>query len=246
MKQKNIALSSLLISVLLLSVAAFAATAPKNLRATAENNAVVLQWDAVSDVAGYNVYRKEASDTQSTKLNGAAVSSNGFSDPSVTAGKDYTYTVRAIDASGVESVDSAGAGAPRMAISTSATITTLRASGPLKAKSIKTGDVKTFAGPGDVITYKIVYANKGFSSASNVKINYKIPAGTKIAGTPLVKKGAVALVSYFDKAQKRWLSAIDKEENVENVSFLIKEPLKPVASNGSVNGEIDLNVTIEL
>jgi uncharacterized repeat protein (TIGR01451 family) len=235
-----------LLTLTLLASSAFAIYPPSNLKASAnlKTDAVDIGWEAVKDAVGYNVYRKEATDQVYSKINASPVSKLSYHDRRVRTGGDYVYVIRSVFADGTESADSIAIGAPLMAIETAASITTLRDK-PLTARSIKTGQIKTFAGPGDVITYRISYANRGYSSAKNVKIKYKIPDGTNIAGTPLVKKGAVALISYFDKVSKKWISQIDKEENVGMVSFLIKNDIPPTVSSRD-NGIIDLNVTIEL
>lgn len=246
MRKINLFFVSLLVSSLLLASASLAIYPPSNLKAAANPKvqSVDVSWDTVRDAVGYNVYRKEATDQAYQKLNSTPVSRLSYKDRRVIRGKDYQYAVRSVFADGTESADSVSIGAPLMTIDTSASITTLRDK-PLTARSKKTGRLKTFAGPGDVITYRISYANQGFSAAKNVKINYKIPDGTKIAGAPLVKKGAAALISYFDNVSKKWISQIENEENVSMVSFLIKNAIPPVSSR-KVNGIINLNVTIEL
>lgn len=246
MRKTKLILVFLLVSFLFLASASLAIYPPSNLKASANLKAlsVDISWDSVKDAVGYNVYRKEATDQAYQKLNSIPVSKLSHKDRRALKGRDYQYAVRSVFADGTESADSISIGAPLMIINTSASITTLRDK-PLTARSIRTGKLKTFAGPGDVITYRITYANKGFSAAKNVKINYKIPDGTKIAGTPLIKRGANALISYFDNVSKKWVSQIENEENISMVSFLIKNSIPPVASR-DVNGIIDLNVTIEL
>jgi uncharacterized repeat protein (TIGR01451 family) len=245
MKSKSFIFCFLAFTVLLASVS-FAIYPPANFKAIANARVqtVILRWDAVKDAVAYNVYRKEATDAAYRKINIAPVTSLQYKDRNVILGGDYLYVVRSVFADGTESADSIAIGAPSMVVNTTATITTLRDK-PLTARSIRDRRIKTFAGPGDVITYRISYANNGFSAAKNVKINYRIPEGTKLAGTPLVKRGAKALISYFDKVSKKWVSEVEREENVGMVSFLIKNAIPPVRVN-RVNGIIDLNVTIEL
>ncbi len=246
MRKTNLFSVSLLVLSLLLASASLAIYPPSNLKASANPKArsVDMSWGSVKDAVGYNVYRKEATDHAYQRLNSTPVSKPTYRDRRVVLGRDYLYVVRSLFADGVESADSISIGAPLMTIDTSASITTLRDK-PLTARSIKTGQLKTFAGSGDIITYRITYANKGFSSAKNIKINYKIPDGTKIAGVPLVKRGAAALISYFDNVSKKWVSQVKNEKNISMVSFLIKNSIPPVSSR-DVNGIIDLNVTIEL
>ena len=58
-----------------------------------------------SDLAGYNVYRSEATDdgAKMTKLNSDLVKSPSYRDTAVTSGKTYTYTVSAVDVRANES-----------------------------------------------------------------------------------------------------------------------------------------------
>lgn len=60
-----------------------------------------LIWAPVtnSDLAGYNVYRAEASgaETKMTKLNSDLVKSPSYRDAAVVSGKTYTYTVSSVD-----------------------------------------------------------------------------------------------------------------------------------------------------
>lgn len=240
--------STLIIFLLLLLAAqAVAINAPTSLTANADvkNRSVILKWDAADGAAGYNIYRKEATEPVYRKINFSDVNGTTYTDGSLTAGNDYLYQVRAVDAGGLESEGSRGVGAPLMTISTSALVTTLR-SAPLSARSIRTGKTVTFAGPGDIITYQISYANVGYSSAGNVKINYAIPGGTIIAGAPVVKKGAGAKVAYFDKNKNQWVSRIEKQENIGAVRFEIPKNIPPVKKENDVNGIVDLNVVITL
>jgi fibronectin type 3 domain-containing protein len=63
-----------------------------------------LAWraDADADLAGYNVYRREA-DGQWSKRNAAPVPVPAFRDEEVTPGMTYTYVVTAVDVRGNES-----------------------------------------------------------------------------------------------------------------------------------------------
>jgi hypothetical protein len=65
---------------------------------------VDLVWAPVTDVdlAGYNVYRYEAGSAPG-KLNAEPLKTPAYRDPSVTSGKDYFYSVSAIDVRGNES-----------------------------------------------------------------------------------------------------------------------------------------------
>lgn len=236
-----------LLLVFSLTVIVFALPAPSSLNVNfnSDKNSAAVIWNLVPGAAAYNIYRKEAADLDYSKINAQPIMGTNYADSSVVRGRDYLYVVRALDLSGIESAYSLSAGGPRMLLNTQALVTTIRDK-PLSARSIKTGKMVTFAAPGDIITYRLTYANLGCSSARNVNINYAIPNGTVLAGAPKVKKGAAAQISYFDRLKQKWLSQIGKEENISKVRFLIPETIPPVKSSGENNGIIDLNVVITL
>ncbi len=73
--------------------------------------AVAFSWRAAVDadgaaVDGYNVYRKTAADAGYSLITSQPVTGTGFTDEDVTPGTRYYYMVRAVDADGLESVDS--------------------------------------------------------------------------------------------------------------------------------------------
>jgi len=225
---------------------AYALSAPSiNASYDPAKNSASLYWEEVPNAATYNVYRKQLNEAEYKRINFSPVSALKYEDPGVERSKDYLYMVRAVDNSGLESEDSVSVGAPLMSIDVTAQVTTGRDK-PAEARSIKTGKLVTFASPGDIITYKISYANRGCSSAKDVSINYDIPRGTVIAGTPLVRKGHAARVLYFDRVKNKWLTRIGKEENISRVKFDISDPVPPVKNSKESNGLIDLNVVISL
>jgi uncharacterized repeat protein (TIGR01451 family) len=230
--------------ILFLNAASYALPAPSqlNARAAPEKGSVVLSWSAVGGADGYNIYRKETADVAYQRMNFAPVKTLSYEDKAVRSGRDYLYMVRSLDSMRTESGDSQSVGAPLMSIKTSATITTLRDK-PVEAKSIRTGEMVTFASPGDIINYHVSYANHGYSSARNVTVNYDIPDGTVIAGTPRIMNGAVVTTAYYDRVKGTWLSSIEQEKNVTRVRFKIAGDVPPVGKD-KVNGTIILNVVI--
>jgi len=72
--------------------------------AEGQNNFIDLIWTPVNDpdLAGYNVYRHEAG-TAAVLLNAKPQSPPSYRDSSVSAGRDYFYSVSAVDARGNES-----------------------------------------------------------------------------------------------------------------------------------------------
>jgi len=72
---------------------------------TSTQHTVHLGWDAsTSQVVGYRVYRREASVSSFSALNGTAIASLTYDDATVSSGATYYYVVTAVDASGNESV----------------------------------------------------------------------------------------------------------------------------------------------
>jgi hypothetical protein len=68
---------------------------------------VALAWTASSStVTGYNVYQATTSGGTYAKLNATPVPGNAYTDTTVTHGTPYYYVVRAVDANGLESVNS--------------------------------------------------------------------------------------------------------------------------------------------
>jgi len=234
-----------ILTVLLFATATLALTAPTHLgaKANSQKDSVLVSWSAVSGAAGYNIYRNDVAGGGFKQLNTSLVKKLVFEDKGIRKGKNFEYIVKAVDAEGQESVASTGAGAPLMNINSSVKITTLRDK-PMTARSIRTGRIKTFAAPGDILTYSIVYSNDGFSDAKNVMIGYDIPDGTVIAGRPMVKEGKQADVSYFDRVAQKWIKKIIKAENISKVRFLIPGVVEPVPNSRQVNGIINLNVVI--
>ena len=74
---------------------------------TAVPHQIDLNWYAPTDspdpVAGYNIYRSLNGGASYTKLNAAAETLLSYEDDAVQSGSTYTYVVKSVDASGVES-----------------------------------------------------------------------------------------------------------------------------------------------
>lgn len=75
------------------------------LSGTGYKHSVQLGWSAPSSgtVAGYNVYRALSGSTAYQRVNTAALSATTFSDGNVQSGASYSYYVKSVDGSGVES-----------------------------------------------------------------------------------------------------------------------------------------------
>jgi hypothetical protein len=75
--------------------------------APGKQHTVTLTWKASpSHVAGYNVYRKTAAESDYRRINSSLVEAVTYKDNTVESGSTYHYAVRAVDSQGRESVNS--------------------------------------------------------------------------------------------------------------------------------------------
>lgn len=131
---------------------------------------VFLTWnattDALSGLAGYNVYR---SYTPGSGYAGyySLLTPTMTTDAGVTVGTDYYYVVAAQDNAGNVSEYSNEGSAPHIKVTREATV----------AAPVSGGYTGNAADPvpGATITYKIYYRNDGFSRSSNIAVIDKIP-----------------------------------------------------------------------
>ncbi|MDT8991451.1 PHB depolymerase family esterase [Curvibacter sp. APW13] len=80
--------------------------APANVTASgATNTSMVIAWGSVSGAASYNVYRN------GTKANASAIAGTSYTDSGLTAATTYSWTVKAVDSSGVEGTASSAVSA---------------------------------------------------------------------------------------------------------------------------------------
>lgn len=72
---------------------------PRGLVAIPEKEGIILKWDAgiESDLAGYNIYRREAKEKRGKKLNDELLKTTTFRDSGVKKGVIYYYFVTAVD-----------------------------------------------------------------------------------------------------------------------------------------------------
>jgi uncharacterized repeat protein (TIGR01451 family) len=221
-----------------LSSSAFADTAPlspKDLSAnTDSDNSVILTWTPPIDtsIAGFNIYRKDdLSGSAFAKINNKLITESTITDKNLSKGKSYSYICKAVNTDGAESAPSNTSGAPKMSMSTSATVTHM-------------GKVARIATPGDIIKYDIDFANRGYGTAKNIVIIYAIPKGTTfISGTAKCPRYKVNL-EYFDSVADAWTSKVAKEENVSKVRFSVLEDVYPVVREKDVNDTASLKVMV--
>jgi len=211
-----------------------APTAPEGFTATAvPGEKVMLSWKAASDnvgINGYNVYRRPSAGSSFSKLNSSPVGALAYEDKTATAGKNYDYAVRAVDAAGNESADSDFASAPSVVMSERAVIRHM-------------GEIVDAAVPGDSIEYIIDYTNNGYGFANDVNILHAIPDGTVLLPNSVkVSKGSPASVLYYDETKGAWADSYGSEEDVTKVKFVLSDPI-PSVSKGP-NGQLSLKVVV--
>ncbi|WP_159449261.1 PA14 domain-containing protein [Demequina sp. NBRC 110051] len=93
---------------------AVAPAAPENVTATADADSILVEWDAVADAEGYQVFRGTSSEvsTDVTPLSGeSAIIELEFDDTTAVPGTEYFYVVIAVGEDDLTSVPSAAANA---------------------------------------------------------------------------------------------------------------------------------------
>jgi len=79
---------------------------------------MVIGWSAVTGAAGYNIYRN------GTKTNALSVTGTSYTDTGLAPATTYSWTVRAVDGSGVEGATSTAASGTTTGTTPPATCTT--------------------------------------------------------------------------------------------------------------------------
>jgi uncharacterized repeat protein (TIGR01451 family) len=135
---------------------------------------VYLTWeagsDALSGIAGYNLYRSTTPGSGYSKIQ-SLISGLTTYDATVSLGIDYYYVLRTEDLAGGESENSLQASAPYLDLTREASVVAPVSGG-------YTGNVAD-AVPGSTIKYNIYYTNLGFAVSTNVYIIDKIPEHTE-------------------------------------------------------------------
>jgi fibronectin type 3 domain-containing protein len=75
------------------------------------SHSVALLWNAISGVAGYDVYRGSVSGGPYTILTSSPITTTAFTDTNVQAGQTYYYVVTSVGSDGVQSAYSSPASA---------------------------------------------------------------------------------------------------------------------------------------
>lgn len=90
-----------------IAVASNAANSPLLISLSGGSHSVSLSWVAsTSAIAGYYVYRGNASGGPYVKMNSSPIGATTFTDTAVASGQTYYYVVTAVDSNGVESIHS--------------------------------------------------------------------------------------------------------------------------------------------
>ncbi|MFA4906277.1 MAG: hypothetical protein WC645_07215 [Candidatus Margulisiibacteriota bacterium] len=135
---------------------------------------VYLTWEAASDalsgIAGYNLYRSTTPGSGYVKIV-SLISGLTTTDATVYLGADYYYVIKAEDAAGGESEISRQASAPYIAVTREAVITAPTVGG-------YTGGAADPV-PGSTLKYTMYYTNRGFAQSTGVVIVDKVPAFTQ-------------------------------------------------------------------
>ena len=153
---------------------------------------VYLTWeagsDALSGVAGYNLYRSTTPETGYIKIQ-SLVTALSTTDSTVSSGTDYYYVLATVDEAGGESEFSNQASAPYIDLTREAQVVA-----PVSGGYSGNADD---AVPGSTIKYVVSYTNDGFALATSVEVVDKIPPHTEFKmGTATGE--AVTAVQYSD------------------------------------------------
>jgi choice-of-anchor C domain-containing protein len=134
-----------------------------------KDKAVDLEWAAVAGATGYNLYRRTGSSSFQLVQRGLLV--NRYSDAGLTNGMAYTYVVRWLNTSGVESADGTEASAiPTPDVRTDGTPPTILSNPLTRAR---TGNLYTYQvnsgdpDPGDTRTYSLTTAPAGMTISAS-------------------------------------------------------------------------------
>lgn len=134
---------------------------------------VFLTWeagtDALSGVAGYNLYRSPTPGSGYSRIQYLISGLNTY-DATVSPGNDYYYVMRTQDLAGGESVNSMQASAPYLAITREAAVVAPVGGGYSGSASD--------AVPGSTISYIIYYTNWGFAVSTSIEVVDRIPEYT--------------------------------------------------------------------
>jgi len=154
--------------------------APANLQATAvADTTISLSWSAVASATGFNVYRDDARATSSP------IPATSFTDPGRAPATTYGYTVKAVDAAGVE-----GAASSPLEVTTTGT-PTVQAPTNVKVDAVDAASVTlSWTAPAEVAGFDVLRA--GTSGGPYAKVNPSLVTGTSFTDTRLT-----ASTTYF-------------------------------------------------
>ena len=131
---------------------------PSNLKAT-PGSSIILTWDAVEGVDGYNVYRSTTSGSGYVKINSSLVTTTTYTDENTTPGVTYYYVVTSV-ADGRESSYSNEASCTAPALSPVSSLTATPGDGQVELSWINPSD-------SDLAGIKILYKTDSYPTNYN-------------------------------------------------------------------------------
>src|SRR5262245_46920347 len=154
--------------------------APANLQITAVSDTTIsLSWSVVASATGFNVYR------DGVKATGSPISETSFTDASRSPGTSYSYTVRAVDSTGVE-----GAASSPLTVTTTGTAT-VPAPTNVKVGAVDASSVMlSWTAPAGAAGFDVFRA--GMSGGPFAKVNPSL-----VTGTSFTDKRLTANTTYF-------------------------------------------------
>jgi hypothetical protein len=182
---------------------------------------VYLTWtattDALSGLAGYNVYRSNTDGSGYTEYYLLWTDTN-TEDAGVSLGNDYYYVIAAQDNAGNISTYSNQGSGPHMKV-TRETVVDAPIAGGYSGSSADPV-------PGSTITYKLYYMNDGFAKSSSIEIVDKIPPNFTEYLLGSATGDAIVAVQYSSDEGSSWNytpSGTNVDSNVTNIKWLVTE-----------------------
>jgi uncharacterized repeat protein (TIGR01451 family) len=199
---------------------------------------VYLTWspttDALSGLAGYNVYRTEEVYGTGYYLYFPVVTETSTSDTAVSLGTNYYYVVAARDQAGnVGDYSNEGSG-PHLTVASREALVAAPIAGGYSGNAADPV-------PGSTITYKLTYTNDGFAIARNIGIIDKVPPDYTEYKIGTATGEAIISVQYSsDEGATYTYTPVGTfvDPNVTNIKWLVTDE-----SSGS-SKEVEFGVVI--
>lgn len=205
-----------------------------------DKNQVNISWGKVAgaEVSGYNIYRKKVDEADFNKINSAIVGSEelSYNDESVERGERYLYAIKTVNTDGTEGELSKVLGVPR--------VTVLGRSQEI-SHEWDDGDTPV---PGATITYKIEFANEGYTDAHDVVFTDTVPDGTTYEKDSF--HCSIPFTMYFwvaalNEGKGGWTTEEPKKTTIiKKLKWIVDNPVPPIKKMGEVSGAIIYSVKI--